>query len=161
MVRGKVTEPRPPNRASDRYFALIQEFPLRPLRTGGELDQAVAMIDRLVARGGLAGDEEDYLDVLSDLVEKYEDQHFPIEPISGLDALRHLVDSSGKTRETLAAEAGLPVSTLSEVLLGRRRLNTRHIGILARYFRIDPGVFLDAPRGLNRDDARLKPGRHS
>ncbi len=41
-------------------------------------------------------------------------------------------------------KAGLPESTLSEVLLGRRRLNTRHIGILARYFRIDPGVFLDA-----------------
>jgi hypothetical protein len=31
-----------------------------------------------------------------------------------------------------------------EILSGRRRLNTRHIGILARYFRIDPGVFLDA-----------------
>jgi hypothetical protein len=38
-----------------------------------------------------------------------------------------------------------PESTLSEVLLGRRRLNTRHIGILSRYFRIDPGVFLDVP----------------
>ena len=77
------------------------------------------MIDRLLARGRLAGDEEDYLDVLSDLVEKYEDQHYPIEPVSGLDALRHLVESSGKTRATVAAEAGLPESTLSEVLLGR------------------------------------------
>jgi HTH-type transcriptional regulator/antitoxin HigA len=103
------------------------------------------MIDRLLARGGLAGDEEDYLDVLSDLVEKYEDQHYPIAPVSGLDALRHLVESSGKTQATVAAEAGLPESTLLEVLLGRRRLNTRHIGILASYFRIDPGVFLDAP----------------
>ncbi len=103
------------------------------------------MIDRLLARGELAGDEEDYLEVLSDLVEKYEDQHYPIKPVSGLDALRHLVESSGKTRATVAAEAGLPESTLSEVLLGRRRLNTRHIGVLAHYFRIDPGVFLDAP----------------
>jgi HTH-type transcriptional regulator / antitoxin HigA len=93
----------------------------------------------------LAGDEEDYLEVLSDLVEKYEDQRYPIQPVSGLDALRHLVESSGKTQAIVAAEAGLPESTLSEVLLGRRRLNTRHVGILARYFRIDPGVFLDAP----------------
>jgi hypothetical protein len=46
--------------------------------------------------------------------------------------------SSGKTRAVVAAEAGLPESTLSEVLLGRRRLNTRHIGILSRYFRLDP-----------------------
>ena len=112
------------------------------------------MIDRLLARAGLAGDEEDYLDVLSDLVEKYEDQHFPIEPITGLGALRHLVHSSGKTRSTIAAEAGLPVSTLSEILLGRRRLNTRHIGILAGYFRIDPGVFLDAPAGSTQGGVR-------
>jgi len=76
-----------------------------------------------------------------------EDSRYPIEPVSGLDALRHLVECSGKTRATVAAEAGLPESTLSEVLSGRRRLNARHIGILARYFRIDPGVFLDAPTG--------------
>jgi HTH-type transcriptional regulator / antitoxin HigA len=145
VARGKATEVRTRENASDRYFTLIRNYPLRPLRSDEELDQAIAMIDRLLARGGLAADEEDYLDVLSDLVEKYEDDHYPIQPVSGIDALRHLVESSGKTRATIAAEAGLPESTLSEVLLGRRRLNTRHIGILARYFRIDPGVFLDAP----------------
>jgi HTH-type transcriptional regulator/antitoxin HigA len=145
VARGKMTEARPPERTSDRHFALVRELPLRPLRSDRELDQARAMINRLLARGRLAGDEEDYLDVLSDLVEKDEDQRYPIEPVSGLDALRHLVESRGKTRATVAAEAGLPESTLSEVLLGRRRLTTRHIGILARYFRIDPGVFLDAP----------------
>jgi HTH-type transcriptional regulator / antitoxin HigA len=145
VAHGKTTEVRAPNPTSDRYFALIQEFPLRPLGSDTELDRAIAMIDRLVARGGLARDEEDYLDVLSDLVEKFEDRRYPIQPISGLDALRHLIESSGKTRAAVAAEAGLPESTLSEVLLGRRRLNTRHIGILSRYFRIDPGVFLDVP----------------
>jgi HTH-type transcriptional regulator/antitoxin HigA len=145
VARGKTTEVRPPERTSDRYFALIRELPLRPLGSDAELDRAIAMINRLLARGGLARDEEDYLDVLSDLVQKYEDEHYPIEPVSGLDALRHLVESSGKTRATIAAEAGLPESTLSEVISARRRLNTRHIGILARYFRIDPGIFLDAP----------------
>ncbi len=145
MARGNATEVRRPGRTSDRYIVLIQEFPLRPLRSDRELDRAVAMIDRLLARGGLARDEEDYLDVLSDLIARYEDEHYPIEPISGLDALRHLVESSGKTQATVAAGAGLPESTLSEILLGRRRLNTRRIGILARYFRLDPGLSLDAP----------------
>ena len=81
-----------------------------------------------------------YLDVLSDSVEKYEDEHYPIQRVSGIDALRHLVQLSDKTQATVAAEAELPESTLSEVLLGRRRLNTRHIGIRGcRDFRIDPG----------------------
>ena len=145
MARGKTAELRPPGRISEGYFVLIRELPLRPITSDVELDRAIAMIDRLLARDLLARDEQDYLDVLSDLVEKYEDQRYPIERVSGLDALRHLVEASGKTRATVAAEAGLPESTLSEVLSGRRRLNTRHIGILARYFRIDAGVFIDAP----------------
>jgi HTH-type transcriptional regulator / antitoxin HigA len=145
VARGTTTEVRPPGRTSDRYFALVRELPLRPLRSDSELARASEMIDRLLARGVLAGDEEDYLDVLSDLVEKYEDDHYPIQPVAGIDALRHLVESSGKTQATVAAEAGLPESTLSEVLLGRRRLNTRHIGILARYFHIDPGIFVNVP----------------
>ncbi len=144
MARGKTTDVRPLDRTTDRYFVLIQELPLRPLRSDSELDRAIALIDRLLTRSKLARDEADYLDVLSDLVEKYEDKRYPIEPISGLDALRHLVESSGKTQATVASEARLPESTLSEILLGRRRFNTRHIGILARYFRIDPGIFLDA-----------------
>jgi len=144
VARGKTAEVRHPRQTSDRYFALIRKLPLRPISSDAELDRAIAMIDRLLARGALAADEEDYLDVLSDLVEKFEDQRYPIEPVSGIDALRHLVESSGKTRATVATEAGLPESTLSELLLGRRRLNTRHIGILARHFHIDPGVFLDA-----------------
>jgi HTH-type transcriptional regulator/antitoxin HigA len=140
-----MTDVHPARRTSDRYFALVREFPLRPIGSDKELDKAIAMVDRLLAQSALTRDEEDYLDVLSDLAEKFEDQRYPIQPVSGLDALRHLIESSGKTRGTVAMEAGLPESTLSEVLLGRRRLNTRHIGILARYFRIDPGIFLDAP----------------
>ncbi len=144
MARGKTAEAPPPKQTSDRYFVLIRELPLRPISSDAELDLAIAMIDRLLARAELAADEQDYLDVLSDLVERYEDRRYPIERVPGVDLLRHLVESSGKTRAAVAAGAGLPESTLSEVLSGRRQLNTRHIGILARYFRIDPGVFLSA-----------------
>jgi HTH-type transcriptional regulator/antitoxin HigA len=139
--RGRANETRPRGPTSHRYFDLVREFPLRPLRSDRELDQAIVVIDRLLARGRLASDEDDYLDVLSDLVEKYEDERYPIEPVSGIDALRHLVESSGKTRAAIAAEAALPESTLSEILSGRRRLNTRHIGVLARYFRVSPALF--------------------
>jgi hypothetical protein len=40
--------------------------------------------------------------------------------------------------------------THSEVLSGRCRLITRHISILARYFRIHPGLFLDTAAELHK-----------
>jgi HTH-type transcriptional regulator/antitoxin HigA len=141
VARGRASKTRRRAPTSGRYFELVSEFPLRPLRSDRELDCAIEVIDRLLARGRLASDEQDYLDVLADLVEKFEDERYPIEPVSGIDALRHLVESSGKTRAAIAAETCLPESTLSEILSGRRRLNTRHIGVLARYFRVSPALF--------------------
>ena len=69
MAHGKTAEVRPAGRTSDRYYVLIRELPLRPISSDKELDRAIAMIDRLLARDELARDEQDYLDVLSDLAE--------------------------------------------------------------------------------------------
>jgi HTH-type transcriptional regulator / antitoxin HigA len=57
-------------KTEDRYLELVRRFPLRPLRTGADLDAAVAVIDALVDRPRLSSPERDYLDVLSDLIER-------------------------------------------------------------------------------------------
>src|SRR5258708_3211615 len=57
-------------RADAAYLILIQCFPLRPIRTDAELDAASRIIDELIDRDDLSLAERDYLDVLSDLVEK-------------------------------------------------------------------------------------------
>ncbi len=49
MARGKTTEVRPPDQTSDRDFVLIQELPLRPLRSDRKLDRVIAMMDRVLA----------------------------------------------------------------------------------------------------------------
>ena len=69
------------------YLALIRELPLRPIRTEAELDRAIAMVDALGDRDTLAPDEHDYLLVLADLIEKYEDEQYPIPAVSGVSML--------------------------------------------------------------------------
>src|SRR5947209_18286411 len=64
--------------ADDRYLDLVRRFPLRPIRSEAELDRAIAMIDSLVDQETLSLDEQDYLDVLSDIVEKYETETHPL-----------------------------------------------------------------------------------
>jgi hypothetical protein len=54
----------------DSYLELVIKFSLRPLRTGKELDRAIEMIDSLLIRGDLEPGEQDYLDILADIVEK-------------------------------------------------------------------------------------------
>ena len=63
----------------ERYLALIREFPLRRLRDETDLDRAIVMLDKLVDLGmsHRSSEEEDYMDVLSTLVEQYEEIHYP------------------------------------------------------------------------------------
>jgi len=120
---------------------LVRAFPLRPLRSEEELDRAIAVIDSLLDREDLDPAEADYLDVLADLVERYETEHDPIGDVSDADLLAHLIDARGVTQADVARGTRIAVSTISEVLSGKRTLSRTHIGKLARYFGVDPGVF--------------------
>ena len=128
-------------RSRDRYLELVQAFPLRPIRTEEELDEATRVIHGLIDAEKLSGAEQDYLDVLTDLVETYESVHYPDEPVSDADMLRYFLEVKEVSQVEAARGAGIAASTISEVLAGKRTLNRRQIGKLAKYFHVAPGVF--------------------
>jgi HTH-type transcriptional regulator/antitoxin HigA len=129
-------------KSEDRYLDLVRQFPLRPLRTGADLDAAIVVIDGLIDRPMLTMAEQDYLDVLSDLVEAYEAEAGPIELVGDAELLRFLIQQKGVTQAAAAAGAGIAESSISEALAGKRKLNRTQIGKLARYFGVEPAVFL-------------------
>jgi HTH-type transcriptional regulator/antitoxin HigA len=133
---------RPTPRVGARYLQLVRRFPLCPIRSDEQLDQAIATVNGLLDRGPLAPDEDDYLEVLSDLIRKYETEHHPMPPVSDADMLRFLIDSHQVTLSKVAEETGVAVSTISEILAGKRTLNRRHIEAFARYFRVETSVFM-------------------
>jgi HTH-type transcriptional regulator / antitoxin HigA len=128
--------------AGDRYLELVCQVPLRPIRSEAELDSAIAMIDALLDLDKRSGDEEDYLDVLSDLVEKYEDENDPMPTVASTEMLRFLIDNRATTQTEVATETGIAESTISEILAGKREMNRKHIEALARHFNVNPAVFM-------------------
>ncbi|HEV3263200.1 MAG TPA: helix-turn-helix domain-containing protein [Gemmataceae bacterium] len=129
-------------RATDSYLALVRRFPLRPIRSEAELDAALAVIDALTDRAALDPGEADYLDVLGDLVQRYEDQAHPIGGAADGEMLAFLIDQRGVKQVDVARATGIAESTLSEVLRGKRELTRGQITKLAAYFHMGPGVFL-------------------
>jgi HTH-type transcriptional regulator / antitoxin HigA len=128
-------------RAEDRYFELVLRFPLRPIRSDKQLTTAVKIVDSLLDRKDLAPDEQDYLEVLGDLIEQYESEAHPMAPVSDVEMLRHLIEAKGVSQTEVSKATGIADSTISEVLKGKRSLNRGHIGKLARYFGVSPEVF--------------------
>jgi HTH-type transcriptional regulator/antitoxin HigA len=125
----------------DRYLELVLRFPLRPIRSDEELEHAVQTVDSLLGQPSLSQEEEDYLEVLSDLVHRYESQAHPMLPVSDAELLRHLIEARGVSQTEVSRATGIADSTIFEVLSGRRWLNRAHIGELARYFHVSPDSF--------------------
>jgi HTH-type transcriptional regulator/antitoxin HigA len=125
-------------------LALVRAHPLLPLRSEEELDAALGLIDRLLARDPPpdAG-EEAYLEALAVLVQAYEDEHYPLPAVSAAAMLRHLLEQHERTLSQVARATGIAVSTLSAVLHGKRQLNLPHIRKLAPYFGVEPAAFLE------------------
>ena len=97
-------------------------------------------MDRLLAKGKLNYGENMYLDALSDLVASYEDQHYPIEPASDADMLRHLMEAKGVTQIRIHRDTGIAKSTISEILAGKKPFSRQIIRKLADYFEVDTSV---------------------
>lgn len=124
----------------DRYIELISRVPLVPIESEAALDGAIAFMDELLDRDRTL-EEEMYLDVLSDLVEKYETEAYPAEPVSDSEMLASILDSSGLTQSALARRVGIAESTISAVLNGSRRLTRGQIGKIAERYNIPADVF--------------------
>ena len=134
------TEFKLPGKGGDSYLELVMAFPLASIKSDRHLARAQKVMDRLLAKGKLDRGEETYLEALSDLVATFEDKHHQIEPAADADMLRHLMEAKDVSQAQLSLATGLPKSSISEVLSGRKPLSRQMIRKLADYFRIDVSV---------------------
>ena len=105
------------------------EYPikLRPIRTEEDHRAALEEIERLW--GAEPGSpDEDFLDVLTTLVEAYEAHHHPISPPDPIEAVRYFMESRGISRQDLEEFIG-GRGRVTEVLNRKRSLT---LGMIRR-----------------------------
>lgn len=128
------------SKEKDSYLEWILAFPLASIRSDDHLRAAQEVMDRLLAKGRMDVGEMLYLDALSDLVASYEDEHHAIAPAADADMLRHLLEAKGVSQAELHRKTGLPKSTISEVLSGKKPFSRQRIRKLAKFFKVDVSV---------------------
>ncbi len=131
-------------RPGSAYLALIDTFPLRPLRSERDYDAAAMVLDSLAVRpeGSLDPGEQDYLDTLTILVEAYDREHHDVdtEQRDPLTMLKYLMQESGMTQGDLGRLLGNR-ALASLILNGHRHLSKSHIRKLADHFKVSPALF--------------------
>lgn len=127
-----------------RFKDLVRMMPPRAIPDDGHYEEAVAMVDRLMGSGRLTKGQELYLETLVQLVQAYEAKHHAVDTagVSGLDALRHLMQENGMNASELGRLLGVHPSMGSKILKGERSLTVDHLRKLSHRFGVRPELFM-------------------
>jgi len=123
------------------YLRMVSAFPLRPLHSDRDLEEAIEVLNSLIGRADLSEAERDYMYVLGGIVEEYEAKHVVIPDVSGVELLRFLIEENGLTQASLSHIFG-GESNISEVLSGKRELSKRQIRRLSQRFGLPADAFI-------------------
>ena len=121
---------------------MIQRGAPRLIHNDEELAEYTAALFRLTAKSNPTTDEEEAIELMTLLVERYEHERYPVPPAEPADVLRFLLERNGLSQRDIASELGSE-STVSLVLSGKRQLNRDHIARLSRRFNVSPAVFFE------------------
>ena len=105
-----------------------------------ELAEYTAALFKLTKKSCPTPEEEEAIELLTLLIERYETNRYPVPEADPLDILRFLLRQNGLRQRDIATELGSE-STVSLVLSGKRQLNRDHIARLSRRFHVSPSVF--------------------
>jgi HTH-type transcriptional regulator/antitoxin HigA len=114
------------------------------IRTEGQLEAYTKALYRLTAEARPTRAQREAIDLLTLLIERYEEEHYSLPKASPADVLRFLLDQHGLKQRDIARDLG-GESVVSEVLSGKRKLNATHIEHLSSRFHVSPAVFFATP----------------
>lgn len=123
------------------YQSLLVDYVPRPIRTEAEYRAALGRIEGLM-RPRLSRAESEFVDLLAMLIEQYEAKEHPTPKSPPAEMLTHLMEVREVGQAEVARATGIPRSTISAVLAGRRRLSLGNIARLAGYFHVSPSAFM-------------------
>jgi HTH-type transcriptional regulator/antitoxin HigA len=123
------------------YGALLTKFPPKVIRTEKENETYTKILYDLDRRGKtLTPAEKELAELLTLLIEDYEEKQYQLPRTKPLKVLRLLMDEHCLKQKDLVDVFGT-ASVVSEVLNGKRELNKDHIKRLSARFHVSPELF--------------------
>jgi HTH-type transcriptional regulator/antitoxin HigA len=131
------------SRALANPAEMIHRGAPRLIRNDAELAEYTQALFDLTTIADPSPDEEEAIELMTLLVERYESERFPVPEAEAADVLRALLEWTGLSQRDIAPELG-GESTVSLVLSGKRQLSRHHIARLSQRFNVSPAVFFKA-----------------
>jgi len=126
------------------FDSLVRIHPPAAIHDEVAYEYAMELVNKLTSLSKPAKGQLKYLDTLTILIERYEDETEGVEPrgVDALAALRYLMEDRGMSASDVGRLLG-DRSLGPKIINGDRALSKAHIKVLAKHFKVSPAVLLD------------------
>lgn len=123
------------------YAELLGRALPHVIRTDEDLDRLTAELMRLDDLENPSPEEKELAELLTVLIDEYEERRFPIRKASPRQTLQHLMEARNLTQKDLWKVFGSKGIT-SEVFHGKRAISKAHARKLAEFFHVSVELFV-------------------
>lgn len=128
-----------------KYGLLLMETLPSVISNEDELEKMTGQVNRLMTKGikqeGLSPEEEKLLELMSVLIENYEDEHYPFPEVPPNEILKFLMEQNDLKQSDLLHIFGSSGIT-SEVVNGKRSISKTQAKKLAEHFKVSVELFI-------------------
>jgi HTH-type transcriptional regulator / antitoxin HigA len=129
--------------ATVTYQELLAECQPRPIRSAREHARALAIVERLMDKPRKTAAEREMIELLSTLVDQYEESRWPTPTASPGEVLKFLMAERQLSQSELARQVAVPQSTIANVIAGRRQLSKANVLGLGKFFGVSPTLLME------------------
>ena len=125
------------------YTELLVRYQPKPIATEAENERAIALAQELEHRSPRTAEEEVFLELLLVLIEKFEEENYPIPPVNSSSMVQHLMDARDLEESDLIPILG-SATAVSEILMNERPIKHDEARKLADFLRVEMDLFLES-----------------
>lgn len=123
------------------YSKLLAKSLPRPIRTKAEYTLLVELLLEFDERDDLSPEVDALAEVLTLLIEDYENNHHPLPRVAPSDSLKALMEERGLKHKDIWPVLGNK-GAATEILSGRRAVSKAQAKRLAEFFRVPLDIFV-------------------
>ena len=126
--------------AHSSYARLVARTAPKVIRTEAENERFLESLYALEQKGSLTDEEKELADLLTLLIEDFEERRYKLPRATPIQALEFLMEQRGLRQKDMLGIFGTR-STVSEVMGGKRQMTRSQIARLSEFFKVSPEIF--------------------
>lgn len=126
---------------SEAYASLLARYKPKVIKTDQENEEAIALAEEIAHRENRTDEESALFELLLTLIEKYEEERYPMGNSTPHSMLIHLMEVRDLKQTDLIKIFGSSEVT-SEIISGQREISEAQSKALGEFFHVDPEFFV-------------------